>query len=72
MTKSEGILDSISYRTLLGKGIEQFTPQNPKERGMHWSEATADALAAMKTIMLNQAWDLYWVDQQILPLATTP
>ena len=33
MTKSEGIMDSISYRTLLGKGIEQFTPQNPKEPG---------------------------------------
>ncbi len=33
MTKSEGIKNSIFYRTLLGKGIEQFTPQNPKERG---------------------------------------
>lgn len=39
---------------------------------MHWSEATADALAAMKTVILNRAWDLYWIDREILPLAITP
>ena len=54
------------------KACDLIVAKRQKNRGMHWSEATADALAAMKTVMLNQAWDLYWVDQQILPLATTP
>ena len=53
------------------KACDLIVAKRQKNRGMHWSEATADALAAMKTVILNQAWDLYWVDQQILPLATT-
>ena len=54
------------------KACDLIVAKRQKNKGMHWSEATADALAAMKTVMLNRAWDLYWVDQQILPLATTP
>jgi hypothetical protein len=36
---------------------------------MHWSEGTADGLAALKTLMLNDAWDLYWQERKVLPLA---
>lgn len=52
------------------KACDLIVAKRQKNRGMHWSEATADALAAMKTVMLNRAWDLYWVDHQFLPLAT--
>jgi len=36
---------------------------------MHWSEQTSDALAALRTLMLNDSWDLYWQKHQVLPLA---
>ncbi|HET9222628.1 MAG TPA: hypothetical protein VFO07_09000 [Roseiflexaceae bacterium] len=28
-----------------------------KRRGMQWSEATSDALAPLRTLMLNDGWD---------------
>ncbi len=39
-----------------------------KNRGMQWSEATSDGLAALRTLMLNGGWDRYWVDGEVLPL----
>jgi hypothetical protein len=36
---------------------------------MHWSEQTSDALAALRTLMLNGGWDLYWQKHRVLPLA---
>ncbi|WP_283250057.1 hypothetical protein [Acaryochloris marina] len=36
------------------KACDLIVAKRQKNRGMHWSEATADALAAMKTVMLNQ------------------
>jgi len=36
---------------------------------MHWSDATADGLAALKTLVLNHGWDLYWQNHKVLPLA---
>ena len=52
------------------KACDLIVAKRQKNRGMHWSEEIADALAAMKTVMLNQAWDLYWQDNEGLPLAT--
>ena len=40
-----------------------------KQRGMQWSEATSDGLAALRTLMLNGGWDRYWVESEVLPLA---
>jgi hypothetical protein len=40
-----------------------------KHQGLHWSEQTSDALAALRTLMLNGGWDLYWQKHQVLPLA---
>jgi len=34
---------------------------------MHWSEDTSDGLAALKTLMPDGGWDLYWTE--VLPLA---
>jgi hypothetical protein len=31
-----------------------------KGKGMHWSGETSDALAALRTRMLNREWELYW------------
>ena len=39
-----------------------------KNRGMQWSEATSDALAALRTLMLDGGWDRYWQQREVLPL----
>jgi hypothetical protein len=35
---------------------------------MQWSAATSDALAALRTLMLNGAWEQYWQQREVLPL----
>ena len=40
-----------------------------KRKGMHWSLATADSLAALRTVWLNHGWDLYWGRREVLRLA---
>ena len=42
-----------------------------KHQGMHWREASSDGLAALRTLLLNGGWDLYWKKQQVLPLAVS-
>jgi hypothetical protein len=51
------------------KACDLIVSRRQKHKGMHWSENTADGLAALKTLILNRAWDLYWKDQKVLPLA---
>ncbi len=51
------------------KGNDLIIARRQKNQGMHWSEATSDALAALRTLMLNGGWDLYWQKHQVLPLA---
>ena len=52
------------------KGNDLLVARRQKHQGMHWSEQTSDALAALQTLLLNGGWDLYWLKRQILPLAT--
>lgn len=51
------------------KGNDLIVARRQKHQGMHWSEQTSDALAALRTLMLNGGWDLYWQQHQVLPLA---
>lgn len=51
------------------KANDLIVARRQKKRGMHWSLETSDALAALKTLMLNGGWDLYWNDRKVLPLA---
>ena len=51
------------------KANDLIVAQRQKNTGMHWSEDTSDGLAALKTLMLNDGWDLYWKDKEVLPLA---
>ncbi len=39
-----------------------------KGAGRHWSQETSDALAALRTLLLNGGWDRYWQQRQVLPL----
>jgi hypothetical protein len=47
---------------------KQLSARRQKHNAMHWSESTADGLAALKTLVLNRAWDLYWQDRMTLSL----
>jgi hypothetical protein len=51
------------------KGNDLIVARRQKHQGMHWNEQTSDALAALRTLMLNGGWDLYWQKHQVLPLA---
>ena len=54
------------------KACDLIVAKRQKNRGMHWSEKTADGLAALKTVMLNKSWELYWKEHKVLPLAVAP
>lgn len=51
------------------KGNDLIVAGRQKKQGMHWSLDTSDALAALKTLMLNGGWERYWRQGQVLPLA---
>jgi hypothetical protein len=51
------------------KANDLIVARRQKHQGMHWSQQTSQALAALKTLLLNDAWDRYWSHHQLLPLA---
>lgn len=51
------------------KGNDLLVARRQKHQGMHWRETTSGALVALRTLMLNGGWDLYWQKHQVLPLA---
>ena len=53
------------------KANDLIVAQRQKGTGMHWSMETSDALAALRTLMLNGGWDRYWHHRQVLPLVAT-
>lgn len=53
------------------KANDLIVARRQKHKGMHWSQDPSDALAALKTLMLNGGWDLYWHSRHVLPLVAT-
>ncbi len=53
------------------KANDLIVAKRQKGAGMHWSLQTSDALAALRTLMLNGGWDRYWRHRQVLPLVAT-
>lgn len=51
------------------KANDLLVARRQKGRGMHWSPETSDALAALRTLLRNGGWELYWQEHEILPLA---
>ena len=52
------------------KANDLLVAQRQKGQGMHWSLQTSDALAALRTLMLNGRWERYWRNREVLPLVT--
>jgi len=50
------------------KANDLIVARRQKNRGEQWSQATSDALAALRTLMLNGGWDRYWQQREVLPL----
>ena len=50
------------------KANDVIVARRQKGRGMHWSQETSDALAALRTLMLNGGWERYWQQREVLPL----
>ncbi len=66
--------DRRRQRLYIGSGQAEKTndlmvARRQKHQGMHWSLETSEALATLKTLQLNQGWNLYWQNRQVLPLA---
>lgn len=53
------------------KANDLIVAKRQKGAGMHWSLETSDALAALRTLMLNGGWDRYWRQREVLPLVAT-
>ncbi|MFL5804900.1 MAG: hypothetical protein ACJ8CR_24540 [Roseiflexaceae bacterium] len=53
------------------KANDLIIARRQKGRGMQWSLETSDALAALRTLLLNGGWERYWQQRQILPLVAT-
>ena len=53
------------------KANDLIVAKRQKGAGMHWSLETSDALAALRTLMLNGGWERYWRHRQVLPLVAT-
>ncbi len=50
------------------KANDLIVARRQKNRGMQWSAETSDALAALRTLMLNGGWERYWQQREVLPL----
>jgi hypothetical protein len=51
------------------KANDLLVARRQKHQGMHWGEKSSDALCALKTLMLNQFWDVYWQERRVPSLA---
>lgn len=47
------------------KANDQIVAQRQKGAGMRWSLGTSDALAALRTLVLNDEWDDYWCHRRL-------
>ena len=50
------------------KANDVLVARRQKNRGMQWSAATSDGLAALRTLMVNGGWERYWQQHEVLPL----
>jgi hypothetical protein len=53
------------------KANDLIVARRQKGPGMQWSLETSDALAALRTLLLNGGTSRYWQQRQILPLVAT-
>lgn len=52
------------------KANDLIVARRQKNRGMQWSLESSDALAALRTLLLNGGWERYWQSREVLPLVS--
>ena len=52
----------------VAKANDLLVARRQKRQGRHWSAQTSDAVAALRTLMLNEGWHAYWEHRTVLPL----
>jgi len=62
-----------TLRQYIGSGHTEklndlLVARRQKGQGRHWSQETSDALAALRTLLLNDGWARYWEHREVLPL----
>lgn len=62
-------------RRFIGNGLgekanDRIVARRQKRKGMQWSVETTDALAALRTLLLNDGWDTYWQQRRPFYLET--
>ncbi len=60
------VLFPLSFRAV-EKANDRIVARRQKRRGMQWGAETSDALAAVRTLLLNGGWDAYWQERCFLP-----
>ncbi len=60
-------------RRSIGNGLgekakDRIVTRRQKRRGMQWGEQTSDTLAAPRTLALNEGWEEYWQQRQLIDL----
>jgi len=60
-------------RRYIGNGLgekanDRIVTRRQKRRGMQWGEQTSDGLAALRTLALNEGWEEYWQQWQLIDL----
>ena len=76
----DALLNSLKRKLCYGKVADSLAvgtqrrlmtclARRQKHQGMHWSLETSDSLCALKTLMLNRYWELYWQKREVIPLA---
>jgi hypothetical protein len=51
------------------KANVRLVVRRQKRRGMQWSVQSSDALAALRTLLLNDGWQTYWQEWHVAALA---
>jgi len=53
------------------KANDLIVARRQKRPGMQWSQETSDALAALRTLVLNRGWERYWQQREVMSLVAT-
>jgi len=61
-------------RRYIGNGLgekanDRIVARRLKRRGMQWGARSSDALAALRTLLLNGGWERYWQGRHLLHLS---
>jgi hypothetical protein len=51
------------------KANDLLVAKRQKVGGRQWSLLSSDSLAALRTLQMNDGWDRYWEQGEVLPLA---